>query len=220
MACQIGRCPGPHRSKRANCRCPSSRAIKSPPRGGRIQLPTAIVRGRSHQPFGGFGRLHAHDFIKCIYTSAFLRQAGLAVNFNGHGCAARSAWRPYGRNTAPADLKGAKIQSVIPHAYKRGAVRQVPALRQSCSRPPTLESGSLSSRGAHVDQAIYADEPAWLADLRPPNRFAAAQHPRRPRCWSFWRNYRAPCGALAPLLMRRAEGFDSGQCRGSIMPFL
>jgi hypothetical protein len=35
--------------------------------------------------------------------------------------------------------KAQKIQSVIPHAYKRGAVRRVPALQRSCSWPPTLE---------------------------------------------------------------------------------
>ena len=64
--------------------------------------------------------------------------------------------RARGFGCRPADLKGAKIWSVMRCACKCDAIRQVQALRRSCRRSPETENEALPNRRAHVGNVIDA----------------------------------------------------------------
>jgi hypothetical protein len=54
---------------------------KTRPSAGQYQSPTAIRHGRSHQPFGSIGRLHARQ--KIVKESRTGQEAGAALHMEG-----------------------------------------------------------------------------------------------------------------------------------------
>jgi len=73
--------------------------------------------------------------------------------------------RARGFGCRPADLKGAKIWSVMRCACKCDAIRQVQALRRSCRRSPETENEALPNRRAHVGKVIDAGANDYITKL-------------------------------------------------------